>query len=334
MSHKAEGAERKGKVFHAMICALLLASAYSAHAQEPGKIYRIGYLSNGVGGGASEEAFRDGMRDLGYTEGKNLLIEWRHSKGKLDTLPELAAELARLNVDCIFSIGVETTRSAKQATTRIPIVMGDADDDPVRQGLIASLARPGKNVTGFISISSDLAGKRLGLLKDTLPQLSRVAILHTGSKAAEGHVKESSMAARALKLQLKAIAVSDVNEIKNAFDIARKDRTQALVIVNVAGMGGYQPTITSLAIKGHLPTMHTQSTPVSEGGLMSYAADVIQIRRRATNYVDKVVRGANPADLPVQQPTKFDFIINLKTAKQIGLTIPPNVLARADRVIK
>jgi putative tryptophan/tyrosine transport system substrate-binding protein len=213
--------------------------------------------------------------------------------------------------------------------------MGDADDDPVRQGLIASLARPGGNGTGFISISSELASKRLELIKEAVPQLSRVAILHIArSRAAEGHVRETETAARALQIQLQPLEVRGRADIENAFEAARKQRSQALIIVNVAGISSYQPTIVNLAIQNRLPTMHTQFRGVTEGGLMSYAADVLEIRRRAATYVDKVIKGTKPAELPVQQPTKFEFAINLKAAKQIGLTIPPNVLARADRVIR
>ncbi len=317
-----------------LLCAMLFALCSSAGAQQPGKVYRIGYLGTGSGVRANEEAFLQGLRDLGYIEGKNIAIEWRLAKGKLDHLPALAADLARLEVDCIYTVGVESTRAAKQATSTIPIVMGDADDDPVRQGLIDSLARPGGNVTGFISISSDLAGKRVELLKEAVPKLSRLAILHVPSRAAEGHVRETETAARALGLRLQPLGVRGFADVENAFQEARKQRADALIVVRVAGMSRYQPRIVNLTTKSRLPTMYTQSSGVIEGGLMSYAADVLEIRRRAATYVDKIIKGTRPAELPVQQPTKFEFFINLKAAKQIGLTIPPNVLARADKVIR
>ena len=318
-----------------LIFAMLFALYLPAQAQQQGKVYRIGYLSNSRGVRASEGAFREGLRDLGYVEGQNIVIEWRLAKGKVETLPELAADLVRLKVECIFSLGVEATRAAKQATSTIPIVMGDADDDPVRQGLITSLARPGGNVTGFISISSDLAGKRVELLKETVPKLSRLAILHVvPSRAAEGHVRETEIAARALGLRLQPLAVKGPADVENAFQDAWKQRAEALIVVSVAGMSRYQARIVNLTVKNRLPTMYTQSSGVIEGGLMSYAADVIEIRRRAATYVDKIIKGTRPAELPVQQPTKFELIINLKAAKQIGLTIPPNLLARADKVIR
>jgi putative ABC transport system substrate-binding protein len=304
-------------------------------AQQPGKVFRIGYLANSPGSGPSEEAFRQGLRNLGYLEGQNIAIEWRLAKGKLDQLPALAADLARLSVDCIYTLGVESTRAAKQATSTIPIVMGDADDDPVGQGLIASLARPGGNVTGFISISSELTSKRLELLKEVVPSLSRVAILYMAqSRAAEGHLRESQIAARDLGMDLKSLPVRGKDDLEHAFKIARKQQVQGLIIVSVAGISAHQPQIAGLAIKNRLPTMHTQTARVAEGGLMSYSADVLEIRRRAATYIDKILKGTKPSELPVQQPTKFELVINLKTAKQIGLTMPPNVLARADRVIR
>jgi putative tryptophan/tyrosine transport system substrate-binding protein len=247
---------KKKGVFCFTLCALLFSLCASTKAQEPTKVFRIGYLSNSRGLGPSEEAFRQGLRDLGYVEGQNVVIQWRHTKGKLDQLHDLAADLARLGVDCIFTVGVEATRAAKQATSTIPIVMGDADDDPVRQGLVASLARPGGNVTGFISISSDLASKRLELFKEVVPNLSRVAILHMArSRAAEGHVRESQIAARELGMALQSLPLRSKDDLEDAFQVARKQRVQGLVIVNVAGISAYQPLIVALAIKNRLPTI-------------------------------------------------------------------------------
>lgn len=215
--------------------------------------------------------------------------------------------------------------------------MGDADDDPVRQGLIVNLARPGGNVTGVISVSSDLAGKRLELLKETVPGLSRVAILSVPrgqAWAVAGHVRESETVARALGLQLKFMEVQSPGDIDKAFQAAHQQRLEALIVITVGGMSRHMPKVINLAIKNRLPLMVTQSRYVLEGGLMSYATDTDELKRRAATYVEKILKGARPADLPVEQPTKFELVINLKTAKQIGLIIPPNVLARADRVIR
>jgi putative tryptophan/tyrosine transport system substrate-binding protein len=324
------------KVICPTFCALLLALWVSAEAQPTGRVYRVGYLAVGTVKGSHEEAFQQALRNLGYVEGQNVVIEWRHA-GQQDRFPTLAADLVRLKVDCIVTVGVRATRAAKQASGTIPIVMGDADDDPVRQGLITSLARPGGNVTGVISISSDLAGKRLELLKETVPKLSRVAILsvpHTQESAAAGHVKETESAARALGVKLQSLEVRGPGDIDNAFQAARKARAEAFIAVMVGGMRRHLPQILNLAIKNRLPGMYTQSRHVPEGGLMSYATDTDELKRRAAIYVDKILKGTKPADLPVEQPTKFELVINLKSAKQIGLTIPPTVLSRADRVIR
>jgi putative tryptophan/tyrosine transport system substrate-binding protein len=319
-----------------LLASVLLITAPPTEAQPTGKVYRVGYLAVGTVKGSHEEAFQQALRNLGYVEGQNVVIEWRHA-GQQDRFPTLAADLVRLKVDCIVTVGVRATRAAKQASGTIPIVMGDADDDPVRQGLITSLARPGGNVTGVISISSDLAGKRLELLKETVPKLSRVAILsvpHTQESAAAGHVKETESAARALGVKLQALEVRGPGDIDNAFQAARKARAEAFIAVMVGGMRRHLPQILNLAIKNRLPGMYTQSRHVPEGGLMSYATDTDELKRRAAIYVDKILKGTKPADLPVEQPTKFELVINLKSAKQIGLTIPPTVLSRADRVIR
>jgi putative ABC transport system substrate-binding protein len=317
------------------LATVLLMTVSSVDAQQPRKVFRIGFVSVGSGIDARTEAFRQTLRELGYIEGKNIIIEWRYAEGKVDRRPAFVNELVRLNVDCLVTVGVEGTRLAKQATGTIPIVMADADDDPVRRGLIDSLARPGGNVTGVTSISSDLAGKRLELFKEAVPGLTRMAILAVSkSQVAAGHVRETEGAARALGVELQLMEVSGPESVDSVLQAARKGRAGALMVIMVGGMGNHLPQITKLAINNRLPTMFTQSRAVPEGGLMSYAADLIVQYRRTAVFVDKILKGAKPADLPVEQPTKFELVINLKTAKQIGLTIPPNVLARADRVIR
>jgi putative ABC transport system substrate-binding protein len=316
--------------------AMLVAFCVSAEAQPPAKIYRVGYISPRNEIGRNEDAFRKRMHELGYIDGKNLNIDWRLASGKQALFPELAAELVRLNVDTIVGQGVDATAAAKKATNTIPIVMSNADDDPVRLGLIASLARPGGNVTGFISISSEIAGKRLELLKETLPKATRFAILsrpRSQGTAAASHVRETEVAARALGIKLEPLEARGREDLENAFQAARKV-ADAVIVVAVAGMINDRDRILDLAVKTRLPVMYTNPEPVLGGGLMSYAADLPALARGAATYLDRIFKGTKPADLPVQQPSKFEFIINLKAAKQIGLTIPPNVLARADRVIR
>jgi len=317
------------------LTAIFFAPCFSAKAQHTGKVYRVGYLSPRKEMGRNEDAFRNRMHELGYVEGKHLIIDWRFASG--DTLfPKLAADLVRLNVDIIVGQGAGATGAAKKATNTIPIVMSNSDDDPIRLGLIASLARPGGNVTGFISLSSEIAGKRLELLKETVPMATRLAILsrpkNQGTVAAS-HVRETEVAARALGIKLGTLEARGREDLENAFQTARKI-ADALIVVAVAGMINDRDWILDLAVKTRLPVMYTNPEPVLAGGLTSYAADLPALAQGAANYVDRIFKGAKPADLPVQQPTKFEFIINLKAAKQIGLTIPPNVLARADRVIK
>jgi putative ABC transport system substrate-binding protein len=278
---------------------------------------------------------RRNLSDLGYIEGRNLVIEWQFFKGKLDRLPDLAAELVRLKVDCIITIGVSPTRAAMQATSMIPIVMGNADDDPVRQGLVASLARPGGNVAGFTNVGSDLAGKRLELLKEIVPKASRMAIVwDPKGQGSAGHARETEIAAPALGIQLQRMEVQVPEDLENTFQAAVKKRAGALIVVTAGLMNSHRVRIVNLVLKTRLPAMYSNPDFVSIGGLMSYAADPSERLRGTATYVDKILKGTKPADLPVQQPKKFEFVINLKAAKQIGLTIPPNVLARADRVIR
>jgi putative ABC transport system substrate-binding protein len=308
----------------------------SAEAQEPAKVYRIGYLANPAGiRKNTEEVLRQALRELGYIEGQNYAIEWRFSKGRLDLLPKLAAELVRLKVDCIVAIGVAPTRAAKEVTSTIPIVMGNADDDPVRHGLVASLARPGGNVTGFTNIGSDLAGKRLEILKETVPKTTRVAILwDPKGPGGAGHAREAKIVASALGVELQPVEVRSAEDLENAFQTAVKGRAEALIVVHTGLMNAQRGRILNFAFKSRLPAIYGTNSWVLDGGLMGYDGDSQERLRGVASYVDRILRGAKPADLPVQQPTKFELVINLKAAKQIGLSIPQKVLARADRVIR
>ncbi len=326
----------KGKISILSLSYLLLGAGFPLQAQQPAKVHRIGYLSN-----VSEirrdveQVFRQNLRDLGYIEGQNLVIEWRFAQGKLERLPDLAAALVSLNLDCIVASGVNPTRAAKKATNSIPIVMANADDDPVRHGLVTSLAQPGGNVTGFTSIGSDLAGKRLELLKEAVPKTSRVAILwDPRGQGGMGHARETKIAAAGLGVTLQPLEVQSPEELENAFHAAIKSRTNGFIVVTTGLMNSQRAKVLSLALQSRLPAMYTSANFALDGGLMSYADDPLDRSQRVATYVDKILKGTKPADLPVQQPTKFEFVINLKTAKQIGLTIPPNVLARADKVIR
>jgi putative ABC transport system substrate-binding protein len=316
------------------LSALLFALCVSAEAQQTKKVYRIGYLSPRLGMDSRAEAFRQGLRELGYAEGQNIAIEWRFTKGKTQLFPELAAELVRLKMDCFLAIGVSAIGALKQSTDTLPVVMGTIDADPVEQGFVASLARPGGNITGFTGIAYDIAGKRLELLKETVPKASRAAILVDPSPAADAHVRETESATRNLRMQLQLLEVRKPEGLDNAFEVARQGRAQVLTVVTTGLINSHRPRIINLAANSRLPTIYSSPDFVLEGGLMSYASDPVAQSRRAATYVDKILKGAKPAELPVEQPTKFEFVINLKAAKQIGLTIPPNVLARADRVIR
>jgi putative ABC transport system substrate-binding protein len=309
--------------------ALLFALSLPAEAQQPRKVYRVGYLSVS----SVNETLRQSLRELGYVEGKNMAIEYRRAK-RVEQYPALAAELVSLKVDLIFTVGTPATRAAKNATGTIPIVMGNSSADPVRQGLVDSLARPGGNVTGVVDIMSDLAGKRLELLKETFPKLSRVAHLSSPSTPAVAHLKESEAAARALGIRLQALQVPSPDDLEGAFRSAKEGDAEAVVVVGVDFFIPQRNRIIDLEIKHHLPAMHTHEGWVPNGGLMSYTTDNSARYRRAAEYVDKILKGAKPADLPVEQPTKFLLEFNLKTAKQLGITIPPNVLVRADKVLK
>jgi len=280
------------------------------------------------------EAFRQGLRELGYVEGQNIVIEWRSAEGKFERQGELAVELVRLKVDVIVSSGPTMTRAAKEATSTIPIVMA-FDSDPVGNGFVTSLARPGGNVTGLSALSPELSGKQLELLKEIIPRLSRVAVLGNSAEPANRKTfKEIELAAGALGVQLQLLDVLGPKDIETAFRAATKAHADALLALVSAGLTDQRTQIVSLALKSWLPVMYYSGLFVEAGGLMSYATSFTDLSRRAATYVDKILKGRKPADLPVEQPIKFEFIINLKAAKQIGLTIPPNVLARADKVIR
>jgi putative ABC transport system substrate-binding protein len=281
------------------------------------------------------EAFRQGLRDLGYVEGKNIIIEWRYAEAKPERLPALAAELVRLKVDVIVTGGEAATRPAKEATSTIPIVMAQ-DADPVGTGFVVSLAQPGGNITGLSRLAPELNGKRLELLKEIIPKLSRVAVFETSTDPGYAQTfKEIELASVALGLRIQHIDVLGAKDIEPAFRAASKGRAEAMLMLISGPVASFRrEEIPQLAIKNRLPTMFTRSEYVEAGGLMNYGVSVNDLDRRAAVYVDKILKGRKPADLPVEQPTKFEFVINLKTAKQIGLTIPPNVLARADKVIR
>ena len=320
-----------------LIAALLFAFSASAQAQQPTKIPRIGFLSTNSRESMSSraEAFRRGLRELGYVDGKNISIEYRYAEGKLDRLSALAAELVGLNLDLIIAAGGNVTASAsKHATSKIPIVVTNVLD-PVGSGLVSSLARPGGNLTGLSGVSEDLAGKRLELLKETFPKASPIAVLldpEDQSKIVE--LKQVQAAAKVLGVNLQAIEVRNSGDFPSAFKAATKERVGAFLVLQSAVTNTDRKVIVGLATKNRLPTMWAESGLMDAGGLMSYGPNYADLFRRAATYVDKILKGAKPADLPVEQPTKFEFVINLKAAKQIGVTIPPNVLARADRVIR
>lgn len=316
--------------------AILLVFCVSASAQQAKKVSRIGFLIGTSPSAVTSrtEAFRQGLRELGYIEGKNIIIEWRYAEGKVDRLPPLAAELVRLNVDLIVTGGPTPTRAAKQATSTIPIVMTQ-HVDPVGSGLVASLARPGGNVTGLSTLAPEVAGRRLELLKEITPKLSRVAVLGTSTSAGSARERTGvEVAAGALGLKLQLVDIINPGDVETAFRAMSKEHADAILVMSSGVTANRRTEIAKLAIKSRLPAVYYRPEFVEAGGLMSYGVSFTDLDRRAATYVDKVLKGAKPAELPVEQPTKFELVINLKTAKQIGLTIPANVLARADRVIK
>jgi putative tryptophan/tyrosine transport system substrate-binding protein len=313
----------------------VLVSVPFVEAQRPKKVPQIGFLSESKGLLANGEAFMQGLRKLGHIEGQNISIERRYTMGDAERIPRLIAELIQLKVDAIFAPGTAVALSAKNATQTIPIVFASVSD-AVGSGLVASLAKPGGNATGLTQISPDLAGKRLEILTEVVPpRLSRVAVLIDRSSAASAlSLSETKIAARALSVQLQTVEVAGVSAFDRAFQTMTEGRAGALVVISTPMFVDESRRIADLAKKHRLPAMYTLKEYVDSGGLMSYGVSLPDLFRRAATYVDKILKGAKPADLPVEQPTKFEFIINLKAAKQIGLTIPANLLLRADKVIK
>jgi len=324
----------KSKLLFWLLITVLLMTG-STQAQQTGKAFRIGFLDSSTASGMAVvvDTLRQELSRLGWIEGKNISIEYRFAEQKSERLPDLAAELVRLKVDLIVTTGSPSALAAKKATTAIPIVMATAPD-PVGSGLVASLARPGGNVTGLSGLAYELITVRLEILKDAVPRLARVGLLRPAG-GSDLQLKDLRPAAQGLKIKLEEIVTeADAKGLESAFQIVKKKKVDAIMPTSNRRFFAERKRIVELAGKYRLPAIYWQKEFVDEGGLMSYGADYEDLYRRAAGYVDKILKGAQPADLPVQQPTKFELVINLKTAKQIGLTIPPNVLARADKVIK
>jgi ABC-type uncharacterized transport system substrate-binding protein len=324
------------EIFCLALSAMLLALSFLAEAQQAKKVARIGFLASASRSVVSHriEAFQQGLRELEYIEGKNIVIESRYAEGKLDQLPALVAELVALKVEILVSGGPIPTRAAKKATATTPIVMTQ-DTDPVGNGFVASLARPGGNITGLSTLTPELSGKRLELLKEIIPKLSRVAVF--GTSTMPGHaqsLREIELAAGTFKVQVQHLDILGPKDIETAFRAASMERADAVLTLNSPIFSSHLLQLAELAVRNRLPIMYNRPDYVEAGGLMTYGVNLLDLDRRAATYVDKILKGAKPGDLPVQQPTKFELVVNLKTAKQIGLTIPPNVLARADKVIK
>ena len=322
-----------GKIFVWLLATVFLTTASPVRAQPAKKLQRIGFLTPTSLG--SYGAFRQGLRELGYIEGNNVIIEYPKAEGNLTRAAARAAELVRLKVDVIVTTGATDTRAAKEATTTIPIVFLQ-DPDPVGNGVVTSLARPGGNITGLSTLGADLSGKRLELLKEVLPKLARVAVLGNSANAGNGiQLRETERAAGAFGMQLQYLDVLSAKDIETAFREASKERADAVFVLGFPGPLSERTLLAQHAVKSRLPAIYPQINYVEDaGGLMSYGTSFADLERRAAVYVDKILKGAKPADLPVEQPKKFELIVNLKAAKQIGLTIPPNVLAKADKVIK
>jgi putative tryptophan/tyrosine transport system substrate-binding protein len=325
------------KILVSVLAVVILAFVHRGEAQQTNRVPRIGWLVTGVPSSSALnlEAFRQGLRDLGYIEGKNIQIESRYAEGKLDRLPSLVAELVQLKVDVLISGTLVAIRAVKQATNTIPIVMV-LSVDPVATGLVDSLAHPGGNITGLTNLARDLSGKRLELFKEVVPRISRVGMLRDADDPSGAlGFKEYQAVARALKVQLQSLEVRSPNpDFEGAFQAAAKGRANALITIRGSLFNRYPKRIADLAIKNRLPLMFERNEYVETGGLMSYASNDVDQWRRAATYVDKILKGNKPSDLPVEQPTKFELVFNLKTAKQIGLTIPPDILARANKVIR
>jgi len=320
------------KPFLWLLTAILLVAFQHAAAQQPAKqMARIGYLAST--GSAVPDAFRRGLRDLGYVEGRNIAFEFRASGGKPERNADLALELVSLNIELIVAEGAGAIRAAKNATSEIPILMSEVND-PITLGFVANLAHPGGNITGLSNLAPELSGKRLELLKEVIPKISHVALLAYRGVAMRTSIEEAQLAARSSHLKLELLEVTGPGEFESAFEMAKKRRAEALMQIQAGVLTPHQQRIIELAAKYRLPALYNNGVDVEAGGLISYGFDAVERQRRLAALVDKILKGAKPADLPVEQPAKFELVINLKTAKQTGLTIPPNVLARADRVIK
>jgi putative tryptophan/tyrosine transport system substrate-binding protein len=318
------------------ISALLLALSFPAQAQQPTKIPRIGILTTFSPSvvAARIEGFRQGLRELGYVEGKNIVIEWRSADGNNDRLPTLASELVGLKVDVIVSPGPTATRAFKEATSTIPIVMAQ-DTDPVGSGFVASLARPGGNITGLATLAPEMSGKQLELLKEIVPKLSRVAVIGNSTIPGDAQaLRETVLAAGAYEIYLRYLDVTDPKDIEATFRAAAKGRADGLLVLGNPYLNAQRKQVVELAVKHRLPATYTRPEYIDVGGLMYYGTNYPDLFRRAATYVDKILKGAKPGDLPIEQPKKFELIINLKAAKQIGVTVPQSVLFRADKVIK
>ncbi len=320
-----------------LVAAMLLCVALTAKAQQPARIPRIGILITGGSlsfNSARVEAFRQRLREHGYVEGKNIVIEYRYAEGKLERLPDLAAELVRLKVDVIVTTGAVPVLAAKKASPTIPIVFASSSD-PVRSGLVSSLAQPGGTITGLSQMAPDLDGKRLELLKEAFPKIVRVAFLwQAGGIRGNLELTDMEAAAKVLGIKLQSLPVRSLGDLEGAFARAKKERAQALITTTGALIDTQQRQVLDFAVKNRLPAMYANSEFVEAGGLMSYGSDNTDLWSRAADFVDKILKGTKPADMPVEQATKFEFVVNMNAAKQSGLTIPQKVLARADRVIK
>jgi putative ABC transport system substrate-binding protein len=334
MRHEAKGKSMSRRACAVVLCAVLLALSSGAQAQPAKKVYRVGYISSGAGG-AMEAGMRQGLRDLGYVEGQNLVIDSRSFGGEADGLPGIIGELVRMKVDAIIVGGTQVALAAKKATQTIPIIFAIADN-PVESGVVASLARPGGNLTGVTDIAGELGGKRIELLKESIPKISRLAVLSWKpdgpGNVAELHEIES--AGRVLGVDVHPVEVSGPDALANSFSAMTKAGVRVFMGLTDTRFAVNRQRVVDLAAKHRLPAIYPERLFVEAGGLMSYGTNRAEWRRRVVYFIDRILKGAKPADLPVEQPMKFEFVINLKTAKQIGVTIPPNVLARADRVIR
>jgi putative ABC transport system substrate-binding protein len=337
MEPRGKYAMKKAAVLSSLVVAVVVAVGEIAEAQQAKKIPRIGYLSttSPIVASPQTEAFREALNQLGYIDGENIVFEWRYAEGSSERLAELAAELVKLNVDVIVTGSTPAIRAVQQTTKTIPIVMTNVGD-PVAEGFVANLARPGGNITGFTNLSPDLSTKRLELIKDIAPKVSRVAVFSNAAQHGPA-MKNMEAAAQSLRLRLIRPEVRTPDDLEAAFKVTARERADALITMPNPLFrldSGARKRIVDFTLKQRIPSMYEGNHYVVAGGLASYGQDERSNYRRAANYVDKILKGTKPADLPVEQPMKFEFVINLKTAKQIGLTIPPNVLARADRVIK